>query len=158
MLINHSGWSEKYGSFNYNILFNEKRTDFEIRFESGQSLRQCSEFQHVTADWNCDGDIYTEFGANFTRFDKDGTPRAGREFWTPTDLIVELIDGLYGDDFPSRDRMISISGVNVPPPNKRPSLEDQVARTMRQDMGRDVDRNRRMNALGIRSPEEPWAR
>ena len=158
MYINHSGWSEKYGSFNYNIFLDERRTDLEVHFSNGKYLRQCEEFQYVTADWNCDGDVYTELGAWFTRYDKDGNAEAGREFWTPTDLIAELIDGLYGDGFNRGDKIISITGVTVPSPDKRPSLEDQVARTTRQEMARDIDRNRRMNALGIRPPDEPWAR
>ena len=158
MFVNHSGWSEKSGSFNYNIPFNEKRTDYEVCYESGQTLRQCSPFQYVTADWNCDGDVYTEFGANFVRYEPEGVARAGTEFWTPTELVAELIDGLYGDDFPRRDRIISISGVDVPPTHKRPSLRDQVAQIERQQMAQDIERNKKMNALGIREPGEPWAR
>lgn len=158
MRVNHSGWSKKYGSFNYNISFDEKRTDYEVRFESGRTLRQCGEFDYVTADWNCDGDVYTEFGANFTRYYEDGTPYAGREFWTVEHLVAELIDGLYGDDRPKRDRMISISGVTIPPPHLRPSLNETVARSEKQQMARDIERNRQMNALGVRGPGEPWAR
>lgn len=158
MKIEVSGWSERFGTYRFVIPFDETRTDYVVRFESGRSLEQCGSFQHVTADWNCDGDVYTEFGANFIARDPDGSVRAGREFLTPDDLVADLIDGLYGDDFPPRDRMVSISGITVPSPDKRSSLDEQVARTMRQEMGRDADRNRRMNALGIRPPGEPWAR
>lgn len=158
MKVNFSGWSEKYGSYQYNIPFDESRTDFEVRFESGQVLRQCGSFEHVTADWNCDGDIYTVFGANFVRYNQDGSARSGREFWTPDDLVAELIDGLYGDDWPKRDRVVSISGITVHPPKARVSLEEQMARSEQQQLVQDIDRNKTMNSLGVRDPGEPWAR
>lgn len=158
MKIDYSGWSENHGSYRFVIPFDERKTDHEVRFESGTCLRQCGPFQHVAADWNNDGDVYTEFGAYFVRYDNDGTACAGREWWTPDDLVAELIDGLYGDDFPPRDRVVSISNIVVPSIDNRPSLDEVVSRTIRQDMGRDADRNRRMNALGIRPPGEPWAR
>lgn len=158
MKIAYSGWSEKYGSYKYNIPFDESRKDFEICFQSGQVLRQCSEFQHVTADWNCDGDVYTQFGANFKRFNSDGSARSGREFWTPGDLVAELIDGLYGDDWPKRDRVVSISGITVHPPQALSSLEEQIVRSERQQLAKDVEKNRKMNALGVCGPGEPWAK
>lgn len=158
MNINYSGWSEKYGSYNYNIPFDESRTDFEVKFDNGQVLRQCSAFERVTADWNCDGDIYTEFGANFVRIDADGTERSGREFWSPDNLVAELIDGLYGDDWPPRDRVVSISGITVHPPKVLPSLNDQIACSEKRQIAQDVERNRKMNALGVRGPGESWAR
>lgn len=158
MKIEYSGWSENRGSFRCVIPFDEHKSDYEVRFASGKCLRQCGEFQHITADWNCDGDVYTEFGASFIRYDKDGNAQAGREFWTPNDLVAELIDGLYCDGFGANDRMVSISGVTVPPLDKRPSLREQIDRSERQQMARDIERNRQMNALGIRPADEPWVK
>lgn len=158
MNIRYDGWSEKYGSFTYNIPFDVIRTDFEIHFKSGQVLRQCTAFEHVTADWNCDGDVYTEFGANFVRYDSDGAQRSGREFWTPNDLIAELLDGLYGDEWPQRDRVVSISGISVNPPKPRLSLEEQLARSEKQQLAQDIERNRKMNFLGVRASGEPWVK
>jgi hypothetical protein len=44
-------------------------------------------FQVVEADWNCDGDVYTEFGANFeSRY-------GGREWWTPQNLLSLMLNG-----------------------------------------------------------------
>lgn len=154
MNVRYDGWSEKYGSFHYNIPFDETRTDFEVRFKSGQILRQCSAFQRVTADWNCDGDVYSEFGANFERYDLDGSLRSGREFWTPNDLVAELIDGLYGDEWPTRDRVVSISGLTVYPPQVMPDLREQIARSELQRMSIDVEKNKKMNALGIHHPDD----
>ena len=158
MKVNYSGWAEKYGSYKYTVPFDELRTDYEVKFDNGQILRQCGCFEHVTADWNCDGDIYTEFGANFVRYDADGIARSGREFWTPNDLVAELIDGLFGDDWPPRDRVVSISGITVHPPKVLPSLEEQLVRSERRQMAQDIEKNRKMNALGVRGPGEPWAR
>ena len=158
MKVNFSGWSEKYGSYKYNIPFDESRTDFEVRFESGQILRQCGAFEWVTADWNCDGDVYDQFGANFVRYDKDGTARSGREFWTPDDLVAELIDGLYGDDWPKRDRVISISGITVQPPKVLSPLSVQIACSEKRQMTQEIERNRKMNTLGVRESGEPWAK
>lgn len=158
MNVSYSGWSKKYGSYTYNIPFDETRTDFEVQFESGQVLRQSFPFEYMTADWNCDGDVYTQFGAYFVRYNKDGSARSGREFWTPDALVAELIDGLYGDDWPARDRVVSISGIAVYPPKARPFLDEQVALTEKQQLARDIERNRKMNALGIRRPGEPWVK
>lgn len=153
MKINYSGWSEKYGSFRCDIFIDEKRTDYEVHFESGQVLRQCGGFQHVTADWNCDGDVYTQFGVWFERCDADGKVRSGREFLTPDDLVAELIDGLYGDDWPTRDRVVSISGVSVPSLNKRQSLASQIANSENRQMAQDIEKARLMKAFGVREPE-----
>lgn len=158
MNIRYDGWSEKYGSFHCNIAFDETRTDFEVHFKSGQVLRQCGSFELVTADWNCDGDVYTEFGANFVRYDSDGTMHSGREFWTPNDLVAELIDGLYGAEWPSRDRVISISGLNISPPKLRPSLKEQMAFSEKRQMAQDIERNKKCNTLGIHRQGEFWVK
>lgn len=157
MKVNHSGWSEKYGSFSYDIFIDEKKTDYEIHYKNGDVFKQENEFSFVTADWNCDDDVYTQFGANFTYYNSNGE-KNGRGFFTPQDMVSELVDGLFGDHYPNDNYVVSIPGINLPTPDKRPSLHEQMARTERQKMYQDIERNRKMNALGIRGPGEPWAR
>lgn len=158
MKVVHSGWTQEYGSFRYEILFDENKTDYEIRFKNGVIGKQRGAFHVVTKDWNCDGDVYPQFGAWFDYFDKNGV-RTGGGFWTPQDLVFALVEAqkkteaqLSGGD------IVAVSGIKLPPRDKRPSLKEQIARTERQQMAQDIERNRKMNALGIRGPGEPWAR
>lgn len=158
MKVSYSGWSEKYGSFNYNVFIDEKKTDYEIRFDHGQVYKQADKFQWVTADWNCDGDVYDKFGAYFDVWDKNGEPGSSRVFLTPQEMVSELVEGLYGDHYPRDNYVVSISGISVPALDKKPSLHEQVARTELQRLHQDIECNRKMKALGIRGPGEPWAR
>lgn len=152
MYVNHSGWNSVYGSFSYNIYINEEREDYEIHFVDGSIAKQCSPFQHVTADWNCDGDRYTQFGAWFTQ---DGH---NSDFWTPEAMVCCLLDGMTGDRSRGNATVKAIPGINLPSKEKRPNLDDQLKRTEQRKMHQDMERNRKMNMLGIRSPNEPWAR
>lgn len=158
MYVNHSGWSEKYGSFNYDIFIDEKKTDYELHYKNGDVLKQVNDFSFVTADWNCDGDVYEQFGANFELYNKDGEKYSGREFLTPQDMVSALVDGLYGDHYPNDNYVVSIPGIHLPSPQKRPSIDDQILRSERRSMAQEAERNRRMNALGIRPPGEPWVK
>ena len=46
---------------------------------------QCSEFQLVEKDWNCDGDVYELYGAYF---DRDGYA----DFITPENIVNMMIE------------------------------------------------------------------
>lgn len=156
MLVNHSGWSKEHGSFSYNVFVNDNKTDYEIHFRNGCIARQAEPFRSVEADWNCDGDVYSQYGAYFNCFDRDGNPDGG-SFWTPVEMVEALIRSLEGEDNGGYT-VVEIPGLVVPTKEKRPSLEEQVARTERQQMHQDIERNRKMASLGIRPPGEPWAR
>lgn len=158
MYVNHSGWSEKHGSFSYDIFIDEKKTDYEIHFKNGQVYKQSGEFEWVTADWNCDGDVYAQFGATFNIWDKDGEPTSSREFLTPQDMVFGLVDGLFGDHREYENVMVSIPGINLPAPEKRPSIDEQIRRSEKRSMAQEIERNRKMNSLGIRPPGEPWVK
>lgn len=158
MYVNHSGWMEKYGSFSYNIFVDEKRTDYVIEYASGKKLVQDGSFDNFTHDWNCDGDVYTQYGAFFQLYDKDGKFARQGIFMTPENMVRELVNSLDEKIRQREDVVVRISGISVPEPDKRPSLQEQVARTERQKFFQDVERNRKMKALGIRGPGEPWAR
>lgn len=152
MYVNHSGWNIEHGSFSYNIYINEEKEDYEIHFVDGTVARQCSPFQEVTADWNCDGDRYTQFGAWFT---EDGH---NSEFWTPQDMVVCLIDAMNGDRSRGNATVKVIPGIELPPKEKRPKLDDRLRQTEQRRMHQDIELNRKMNTLGIRPHNEPWAR
>ncbi len=155
MLVNHSGWNIEHGYFNYNIFVDENKTDYEIRFKSGKFARQIKPFEELTMDWNHDGDTYALFGAYFRNYDRNGSPESV-DFWTPEDMIR----GLLGDSF-TYDKIISIPGIELPAPEKRynrPSLDEQIYSSEKRAMAQDIERNRKMNSLGYRPYNEPWAR
>lgn len=152
MKIEHSGWNIEHGSFRYFIEVDERKTDYEIRFRNGCVARQAETFHEVTADWNCDGDVYSQYGAFFDNFDSEGK-RNGGTFWTPVEMVESLIRGREGEDNGGYT-VVDIPGIELPTRDKRPSLDEQVARSERQQLMQDIERNRKMNALGIRRPGE----
>lgn len=86
MIVEHSGWSQERGWFCDKYFLDETKTDYEIHWKDGRISKQLSPFEAVTADWNCDGDVYEEFGANFeSRY-------AGRDWWTPYHLLDLILD------------------------------------------------------------------
>ena len=87
MILEHSGWSQERGWFCDKYFFDETKTDHEIHWKNGKVCRQQTPFQIVEADWNCDGDVYEEFGANFEGFYN------GKEWWTPQNLLSLMLDG-----------------------------------------------------------------
>lgn len=153
MFVNHSGWNSERGSFSYDIFVDERREDYALHFSDGKTKHQRSPFSEVTADWNHDGDVYTQFGAWFSE-----RPNGNGEFWTPEDMVAELIDALDPDRRRSGAHIVSIPGIEVPTPDKRPSLTDKIRQSENRAMHQDIEKNRKMNALGIRGPGEPWAR
>jgi hypothetical protein len=157
MDVLYSGWSEKRGSFSCNVFVDEQKTDYEIHFKSGLIAYQSSPFQNETHDWNHDDDVYTQFGAWFEFRNEDGHFQ-GSQFWTPVDMVSELAEALNPDSRVYGDSVVAIPGIKIPPLEKRPTLEDQILRSERLAMAQDVERNQKMKSLGIRHPDEPWAR
>jgi hypothetical protein len=88
MIIENSGWSQERGWFCDKYEIDVTCTDHEIHWKNGTVCKQQMPFQYVTADWNNDDDIYSEFGANF-----DSKWGAGREWWTPQNLLSLMLDG-----------------------------------------------------------------
>lgn len=153
MYVNHSGWNIDRGSFSYDVFVDEHRKDYVLHFSNGSKQYQRSPFGEVTADWNHDGQVYSQFGAWFSE-----SPNSNGEFWTPEQMVRELIDSLDPDCRQSGAHIVSIPGIEVPTPDKRPSLSDKIRQSENRAMHQDIERNRKMTALGIRAPGEPWAR
>lgn len=157
MYVNHSGWNEKDGFFNYNIFVDENKKDYEIHYKSGVILRQNGPFEVHTQDWNHDGDVYSLFGAYFDRYEPDGKCNSAG-FWTPEQMVSELIEGLEESSSSYYDKVVEIPGIELPGVGKRPSLESQIRESERHKMAQDIERNRKMDALGIRHPGDPWVK
>ena len=88
MIVEHGGWSQERGFFNDRYFVDETKTDYEIHWKSGVICRQTTPFELVTADWNNDNDVYSEFGANF-----EGKWGYGRAWYTPQNLLGLILDG-----------------------------------------------------------------
>ena len=86
MIIKYSGWSHDRGAFCDKYCIDTNRIDHIVKHNNGTISKQLSAFQYVTADWNCDGDIYTLFGACF-----EGK-YAGKDFYTPDDLLRMVLE------------------------------------------------------------------
>ena len=87
MQLEHSGWSQERGFFCDKYEIDTTRTDHEIHWKNGMVCKQTTPFRTVEADWNCDGDIYSEFGANF-----EGKWGYGRDWYTPQNLLDLVLD------------------------------------------------------------------
>lgn len=143
MLVNHSGWNEKAGAFSYDIFVDENKTDYEIHYEDGTIAHQSSPFQAVTADWNCDGDRYAQFGA---WFDCDGRG----EFLTPESMVWQL---LFKNDY--GPKVVSIPGIDIPEASKRPSLEKIISSGEQKASLREAERNRHSFERPPNTPDTP---
>ena len=88
MQLIHEGWSQERGWFQDKYNIDTTRTDHEIHWKNGQVCKQTTPFEIVTADWNCDDDVYEEFGANF-----EGKWGYGRSWYTPHNLLDLVLDG-----------------------------------------------------------------
>lgn len=87
MIVENCGWSEDRGLYNDKYFIDEDRTNYEIHYSDGYISKQVRAFESITADWNNDGDSYTEFVAGFeNRY-------GGTDNWTPESLVSEIIDG-----------------------------------------------------------------
>lgn len=136
----------------------KKKTDYEILFFSGKVYKQNTEFKSYTYDWNNDGDVYEQFGAFFECYNKDGAYDSRGIFLTPQDMVFMLVEGMDEYKRQREDVVVSISGINIPSPDKRPSIRDQILQSEHRSMAQEAERNRKMAALGIRHPGEPWAK
>ena len=87
MQLEHSGWSQERGWFCDKYEIDTTRTDHEIHWKNGKICKQESEFKDLTADFNCDGDVYTEFGCWFEGY------YSGREWYTPQNLLSLVLEG-----------------------------------------------------------------
>lgn len=152
MYVNYSGWHKDRGSFSCNIFINEQKTDYEIHYSNGKILRQSTPFDHFTGDWNHDNDVYTQYGAWFQ--DEGGYG----QFWTPEDMVRAVADTVDPDFRPYGNHVVEIPGVTVPLPDRRPTLDDQIRLSEIRAFYQEAEKNRKMKALGIRPPGEPWAR
>lgn len=153
MHVNYSGWNETHGSFFCKIYINEHKEDYELHYSDGSISQQRSPFHVETADWNHDGDSYSQYGAWFSE-------RKGgyAEFWTPEQMVSELVDAMDPDRRRYGKHVVSIPGVTISLPDRRPTLDDQIRKSENRAMHQDIERNRKMKALGIRPSGEPWAR
>lgn len=88
MQLEHSGWSQERGFFCDKYSIDTTRTDHKIHWKNGTVCKQTTPFEAVEADWNCDGEVYSEFGANF-----ESKWGAGREWHTPQGLLGLILDG-----------------------------------------------------------------
>lgn len=157
MFVNHSGWSIEHGSFNYDVFVDENRRDYAVYFKNGKVAHQTSSFQEVTGDWNYDGDVYSLFGAWFDVCNPDGSSNSG-VFYTPEELVSFAISAKEPDRFSDGQEVLRVDGICVPDRDKRPTLQDRLVQTEKRAMHQEAERNRKMAALGIRNPNEPWAR
>ena len=157
MQVEYSGWTQEHGSFHCDIFIDESRIDYELHYKSGVVARQKTPFEVVTADWNHDGDIYPQFGAWFESV-LGSQITSGGSFWTPEDMVRAVADANDPNTRQYGDHVIASPGIEIPAPEKRASLEDKILRSERRSEAQEIERNRRMNALGIRPPDEPWAR
>ena len=158
MKVEHSGWNNERGYFRDEIYVDENKTDYEIRFKGGGCAKQTGAFEEVTRDWNNDGDVYPIFGAYFEHFDKDGKSE-GVDFWSPEQMVSQLIEGLDPENRNADQyKVVDIPGIELPAKEKKASLDERILRNERRDMTREVERNQKMNRLGIRPSNEPWAR
>ena len=152
MYVNHSGWNIKQGAFSYDIFFDETKTDFEVIYGDGFVSKQITPFEEVTGDWNHDGDVYTQFGAWF-----EGQ-YGGNTFLTPEDLVMSVLEARDRERKPYGNEIVSVKGVDIPLPEQRPNFDTVLRDSERRAANQEADRNRRMGELGIRPPNEPWAR
>ena len=157
MYVTHSGWNIEHGAFHYDVFLDEHKTDYELHYKNGMIAKQSSPFHEETRDWNHDQDVYTQFGAWFTCFDKDGS-RAGSDFWTPAEIVRAAIDCQDPDNIRYGNQIIAVPGISLPQPYHRPKLDDRIRRNEQRSIAQDAERNRKMKMLGIRPPNEPWAK
>ena len=155
MKVEYSGWSEERGSFHYDFIVDETKLDYEVHFGNGRIAKQNGPFEYHTADWNCDDDIYTQFGAWFQFVDVDGKFNGG-EFFTPEDLVSFAISAAGIER--SGPKVLCVKGLEWPEKQSRCSLDERILRSDQRAANIEADRNRRMDALGIRPSNEPWAR
>lgn len=163
MIVEYSGWTASHGTFHCNVFVDENKKDYELHLKNGEVMKQSTEFHFSTHDWNNDGDIYTQFGAFFVHTDEQGGHNGG-VFWTPEDMVFAIVEAYEKEKDGRRifdHEVVKIPGLEIPPLDKRPTLEDHIRdleRGERRKEAQEIERNRKMHQLGIRGPDEPWAK
>lgn len=156
MYVDYCGWTEERGSFRHKVFVDENRTDYAVHFANGMVARQNSVFQIVVADWNHDQDVYPQYGAWFEYRDADGKFNGG-EFFTPEDLVRFAADARDPHASSFGPRPLKVEGIEIPTV-QRNDLFDRIDQAEKRAMQQEAERNRKMDQLGIRRPNEPWAR
>lgn len=87
LTLNYSGWNKDYGAYSFDIPFDDTKTDWEIQFKK-DVYYQLGPFTEITRDWNCDGDVYAQYGAWFGE-EPNGF---ARDFYTPERMLRLVID------------------------------------------------------------------
>lgn len=151
MYVDYSGWNERQGPFACSVFVDEKKTDYSVVYGDGTVSRQMTPFEHVTADWNNDGERYTLFGAWFD------SAVGGNTFLTPEELVRAAVDSKSKDHFYGNE-IKKVNGISFPFLDRRPTLDEQIIRSEQRALNQDAERNRKMDALGIRPSGEPWER
>lgn len=157
MYVEYSGWTEKDGFFRYDIFVNEKKMDYELHYASGKVAKQNSPFTEETGDWNHDGDYYTLFGAWFRHEDEHGNFLGG-EFWSVEQMVRAVIDAKDPDNRFYGDHIVDIPGIEIPSSKNTQTLDDHLRHTEQRAAAQEAERNRKMDMLGIRPPNESWPR
>ena len=146
MYVDYSGWSKDRGFFHDKIFFDENKRDYMIQFNDGTVLKQTSSFEFQTADWNHDGDIYTQYGAWFNEITPDGKAGYG-EFWTPEVMVRAVIDAVDPDRPKYGNQVKSISGITLPTKNNHQSLDEQIQRSEQRALNKEMETNHKKNHL-----------
>lgn len=154
MNVEYSGWKESTGFFCYKIEVDELKLDYELHYASGKVATQNGPFQAVSADWNYDGDIYTQFGAWFQLVDENGRFESGK-FWTPEQMVGALIDARDETETHYGDYVVSIPGIELPFLEKRPSLDEQIERSERRVLAGGDEVPGKKQSSGIRLYDMP---
>ena len=151
MYVEYSGWTEKHGIFCCKVPVDENKQDYALVYGDGTVAKQLTPFDDVTADWNNDGDVYTMFGAWF------GSKEGRGVFYSVEDLVRSAADALDKERFYSYE-VKEVIGITIPPLDKRPSLDTQIRQSENRVMHQEAERNRKMDMLGVRRSDEPWAK
>lgn len=121
MYVEYSGWSEKLGSFHFNIFLDESRQDYSIEYGDGTIVKQTSSFQDVTTDWNHDGDVYTQFGAWF-----ESPISSGNDFFSAVDLVYVAIESVTNERRIYGNEIKAVHGLELPKELYPTSLSDRL--------------------------------
>lgn len=93
------------------------------------------------------------FGAYF---EHDST--GWRQFMTPESMVMLLLNSRFDPRSVPGPLVTEIPGIEIPDRDKRPKLEQTIQDSERRALNKEIERNRKMDALGIRPSDEPWAR
>ena len=156
MYVDYCGWSKERGPFREKIFVDENKVDHTIYFSNGSIARQVGGFLNFKSDWNNDGDVCEKFGAWFELANAEGT-FSGGNFFTPEELVRFALDARDPAAAKNNPYVTKVTGIELPG-RQVPLLEDTLRQTEARAFHREVERNKKMKALGIRPSNEPWAR